>query len=566
MVCRYLAALIRKVDPCLEFGALQVLVNVQSGFHLDKSNAKGSRNLIAPLTRFDNGQVWVRDEKGTAGYEHKGSTILGRLCDVSSGPMPAFADRLSIADRSSLSELGFVFRNINADALAPLRDIRQSKPEKPQVAPLNQVPLLIELCAGHAVLSTTAEGQSLPIDHNLSRAPGRRLLRLDLADADNIDYLLELIQAERRRVALIFISLPSGTASVHRGKHIGKWARQGYQQPSWKGQPFFLRALACTAEVLEDPDWQILIEGTDCYVTGVPVGFEEELPRVPQVFELKTKSRKLDESDPEHDRKNYPSAEISAEELRAKFREEELAGRMQPTTLGALKSDYPESRIRIASMGAIVKPDGSVRPIHDGTHGVGVNNGIALTNHMSVPGPGEMAFAVRQSAVMCEPPLAVSADVKAAHRLLLHRKSDWALLACRASSEDDVVWINKVPVELPAATDNKSNQHLMKKQSTTKWPLMLVNMQFSHLLREACLRVALRWKHRAENDLADQLTNERFDSFSPDLRVQFSFDEVPLDLLNQLWETKTQFDLERKHLASMPPAAPSKRKADKSPW
>ena len=50
---------------------------------------------------------------------------------------------------------------------------------------------------------------------------------------------------------------------------------------------------------------------------------------------------------------------------------------------------------------------------------------------------------------------------------------------------------HQVPVELPAATDNKSNQHLMKKQSTTKWPLMLVNMQFSHLLREACLRVAL---------------------------------------------------------------------------
>ena len=64
MVCRYLAALVRKVDPCLEFGALQVLVNVQSGFHLDKSNAKGSMNLIAPLTHFSNGQVWVRDERG----------------------------------------------------------------------------------------------------------------------------------------------------------------------------------------------------------------------------------------------------------------------------------------------------------------------------------------------------------------------------------------------------------------------------------------------------------------------------------------------------------------------
>ena len=100
------------------------------------------------MTHFDNGQVWVRDEQGTVAYEHKGSAILGRLCDVSAGPvridpsvhhavmpwqgdrivrvayMPAFADRLSIADRSSLSELGFVFRNINADASAALRDIR----------------------------------------------------------------------------------------------------------------------------------------------------------------------------------------------------------------------------------------------------------------------------------------------------------------------------------------------------------------------------------------------------------------------------------------------------------
>ena len=32
-------------------------------------------------------KVWVRDDNGTAGYEHKGSTILGKLCDVSSGPI-----------------------------------------------------------------------------------------------------------------------------------------------------------------------------------------------------------------------------------------------------------------------------------------------------------------------------------------------------------------------------------------------------------------------------------------------------------------------------------------------
>eukprot|EP00439_Symbiodinium_sp_Y106_P019546 s7008_g2.t1 len=262
MVCRYLTAMVRKVDPCLEFGALQVLVNVQSGFHLDKSNAKGSTNLIAPLTHFRNGQVWVRDEHGHVAYEHNGASILGRLCEVASGPvridpsvhhavlpwqgdrivlvayMPSFADRLSIlsiADRSSLSELGFVFRNINASTTAVLQDVRRVSQDPSHGPTIGQVPLILELCAGHAVSSAVAEGlgfQSLPIENNLARAPGRRLLRLDLADADNVDYLQELLQSEAGRIALVFISLPSGTASVHRGKHIDKWARQGYQLPS----------------------------------------------------------------------------------------------------------------------------------------------------------------------------------------------------------------------------------------------------------------------------------------------------------------------------------------------
>ena len=65
--------------------------------------------------------------------------------------------------------------------------------------------------------------------------------------------------------------------------------------------------------------------------------------------------------------------------------------------LGALQEEYPADKIRVASMGAIEKPDGSVRPVHDGTHGVLVNNGIHLVNHVSVPGPAEMAFAVRQA-------------------------------------------------------------------------------------------------------------------------------------------------------------------------
>ena len=221
--------------------------------------------------------------------------------------------------------------------------------------------------------------------------------------------------------------------------------RQENLQDIPAGQPFCLRALSRSAELVGDPDWRILTEGVDNFCTGVPVvGIDERIPHVPQLYAPKTKWRKLDESDQDFDRSNYRSADISSDELLDKFRAEEKLGRMFPTTLGALRQEYPPERIRVASMGAIIKPDGSVRPIHDGTHGVGVNNEIRLENQLAVPGPAEMAFAVRHSGALQEIPLAVSADVSSAHRLYKHRRSDWPLMACRASSDADTVWVNCV--------------------------------------------------------------------------------------------------------------------------
>ena len=153
--------------------------------------------------------------------------------------------------------------------------------------------------------------------------------------------------------------------------------------PDWKhlvevppGQPFLLRALARTAEIMGHPDWEILTEGTDNYCTGVPLGFKEHIPHLPQVYDHKTKWRKLDEDLPEWDRPNYSSASLNSQQLLEKFRDEERLGRMASTTLGALKQEFAEDRITVASMGAIRKPDGSVRPVHDGTHGVHVNQEI----------------------------------------------------------------------------------------------------------------------------------------------------------------------------------------------
>ena len=97
---------------------------------------------------------------------------------------------------------------------------------------------------------------------------------------------------------------------------------------------------------------------------------------------------------PEWDRPNCSSATLDAQQLLEKFREEEKLGRMSSTTLGALTQDYPEDRVRIASMGAIRKPAGTVRPVHDGTHGVHVNQEIRQLNLLAVPGPAEVAWLV----------------------------------------------------------------------------------------------------------------------------------------------------------------------------
>ena len=124
---------------------------------------------------------------------------------------------------------------------------------------------------------------------------------------------------------------------------------------------------------------------------------------------------------------------------------------------------------------------------------------------------------------------------------------------------------HQIPVVLPAVTDNRGNESLIKKGGTTKLPLMLFNMQLSHLLRISCLRLSLGWKPRSENDVADQLTNEVFKSVSMDNRVLFSMSDLPLDLFNKLWITRSQFIEARElHRTQEPAAVPAKK--TKTQW
>ncbi|CAK9003304.1 unnamed protein product, partial [Durusdinium trenchii] len=210
-----------------------------------------------------------------------------------------------------------------------------------------------------------------------------------------------------------------------------------------EGQPFYLRALSQWLKVFEDPDVHWLVDESDSFASGVPLGVEEPLPRSPQVFPPKVRHRKLDETEFNPLAVNYPSGQLSRKELEEKFREEESLGRMFPSKLSVLRTKYGEHRVRVAAMAAIAKPDGSVRPLHDATHSVKVNHSIVYQDQIQCPGPAEIAAVVREAFESREAPFCVSADIKAAHRLVKIREEDWGYTCCRADSASDVVWVNR---------------------------------------------------------------------------------------------------------------------------
>ena len=175
-----------------------------------------------------------------------------------------------------------------------------------------------------------------------------------------------------------------------------------------EGQPFHLHLVSRVLKAVGDPDASVLVDGENTFAAGVPVGVDEPLPRTPMVFPPKEKHRKLDESDFNPIAENYSSAQLSKTELEAKFREEEALRRMFPSKLSVLKAEYGD-RLRVASMAAITKPDGGIRPLHDGTHSVRVNNDITYRDRIQCPGPPEVAAIVRECSESGEAPFAVAA-------------------------------------------------------------------------------------------------------------------------------------------------------------
>ena len=478
------------------FNTVSIYCNTGTDPHKDNRNAPVPNGIVA-LSDFKGGEVWIESEDGESIQVVGGKQMRGDLVPITDEPafieahshlhftMPwrgrrvvliAFSvaglEELTPQDYDSLISHGFSVKApseaseamcadtscMEEEATAPAGDSEPFIPFDPDACFDEGQPLKLEwdgtyenIVDGFGLCSPTRW---------VPEARGKRLsdraLKFSRAMHQVLkDFVLRTVADPTRTAMELALGRlkESPFSEPELGKLRAEWIScietfsgeaclQGFEVP--ESQPFLLHALSATARLLEDPDWRAVACQRDSYVTGVSLGFDEPAEHIPQVFEYKTKFRKLDESAEEWHRDNYDSAKQTADQLEEKFKAEEALGRMEPTTLPVLRERFGVDRIRVASLGAIIKPDGTARPLHDGTHGVHVNNNIKLLNQQSNPGPREVVHLVRSARQCREATFCLTGDVTAAHRLCKVREYDWPLMCCKLHETSPVVWLNKV--------------------------------------------------------------------------------------------------------------------------
>ena len=209
-----------------------------------------------------------------------------------------------------------------------------------------------------------------------------------------------------------------------------------------QGHKIRLHLLGAVAKAFGDPDWEVLTEGGDSFLSGVPLGVESPLPRTPAVYERKKAWRKYESQDgPPSSKANYISCEGNARVIREQFLVEEKEGFMRRTSLESLREEYGNN-VCVAALGAIEKGDSSFRIIHDATHGVQINPRIVQRDQVRLPGASELKLITRLSSERGKTVFSLSGDISKAHRLPVVRRQDHGYQVCTLG--DGEYWINQV--------------------------------------------------------------------------------------------------------------------------
>ena len=195
-----------------------------------------------------------------------------------------------------------------------------------------------------------------------------------------------------------------------------------------------VRRLQMFLRTCGDPDEAAL----DTYAMGVKVGADVQLPRTPAIYLEKQKWRLPELPEDEANwgevvRDNYVSASDNLDQLRKEIMEELQACRMVKMTLAEARKEFGE-KLSVASLALIQEGPDKWRLIHDGTHGVLVNNRIRPLDRADSPTVMDIS-ATNEDMAEWSQESGVSLftlvwDFSKAHRLVPVRREDWGFLAC----------------------------------------------------------------------------------------------------------------------------------------
>ena len=118
-------------------------------------------------------------------------------------------------------------------------------------------------------------------------------------------------------------------------------------------------------------------------------------------------------------------------------------------------------------------------------------------------------------------------------------------------------------------TDNKSNEALVQKAMTTKYPSGLILMQLAEELASKDCEPQLAWIRRDLNQLADDLTNEEFKMFDMAFSIPLKGEDLEWRILDQLLGHAKGYFEEiscHKRKAELPERRFRKRTRKLDPW
>ena len=200
------------------------------------------------------------------------------------------------------------------------------------------------------------------------------------------------------------------------------------------------RRLAAMLELVNDEDWKFLESVVE---KGVELGVDQTMPRVPSVYEEKTKWT-VDGTEEElrdTEAANYSSAEENAADIARQVKEEVEKGTIMVMSHEQAKEEF-KGRLAIAALGAVPKELGTtkVRLIHDGSYSVDVNRRIRVRDQMRFPLIDDASAVMMEAEEDCRtgPGIRFSViyDIARAHKLIPVVRKDWGLQAFRLPGDD----------------------------------------------------------------------------------------------------------------------------------